>query len=391
MLALAVSLPFKRNAPRGGGSDKLVNRATSTGWLRAPRLPVYMLYLALFGVTVAAIVLLLLWAHRRWSFSKSPAAATKRGENGSSGTHAKPAVAGSPSFLASIGRLFTPSKPPDRELSFRSASAAKPKAVVTPSAKKKATDLDGFVKRLFKEGMPVLKIKAGASVPHRKEKVLRIDDKAVLYFEATGFNWLTGKDKKSVWSAHQLKSVVDGDAGKWELFVEFSEKQGVSILHVAALSSSDYDDLKLGMQQLLGQMKSHPQYVVKLLAGLTSRKVVEARPISSPDAAATSAPASTAAPSSGAAPATPSSSLSKATPAVTPASTPARAPAPSIFSSLFSPSKAKPLVPKPAEPLASLSTTALKELVVQNGLSDLAVNFLEKQEFVKLLESHYAK
>lgn len=397
-LVMALSLPFNKRRGKattlvssGGVTSKTADWLASKLGVGTAGLSFYAPHLALLGAVVVTILLAVM-AYRRCLIKCKSGNDKTQHENGT--TPSTPAPTRTSSFLASISRLLTPSSPPDRELLLRNASAigkAKSKAVVTPPAKKKAVNLEIFVKRLFKEGMPVLKIKANTSPSHRKEKVLRIDNRAVLFFEATGFNWLTGNDKKSVWSAYQLKSVVDGDASNWELFVEFSEKQGgVSILHVAALSADDYDELKLGLLQLLAQIKSHPQHIVALLAGLSGGKVIEGA--QSPGAATSATAATAAAPAprartgAGPAPATPSSAATRATPAVTPASTPAS----SIFAGLFSPSsnKAKPLVPKPPQPFSSLSVVALKELTVQNGLSDQG--FIEKDEYVKLLESHYA-
>ena len=343
-------------------------------------LPLLACYAAAFVAVFAIIVMLEIAYSRTFGGDAKEAPNSARQANPAQSTTTTTPSSDAFSFVRS---LITPAAQPEREQAFRAARTnVSPSAanVVTPQQKKvkvKVT-LEDFLLRLKCDGVQVFKIKA-APEPYRKEKVLRIDEKAVIFFDATGFNWLTGKDKKNCWSAVQLKSVVEGDAKNLEFFIEFTEKaHKPTILHLAAHNEADYHTLREGFELLLAQIKAQPAYVLQLLS---NKKVVQAKALASPPGfKATTATATATAPAN-----TPVQAPHP------PATVTSATPSSSSGWSIFSPNKAapKPLPPQPAEPLATLSIAALKDLVARNGLDAQAAGFLEKKEFVVLLDNYY--
>jgi hypothetical protein len=284
-----------------------------------------------------------------------------------------------------------PSKPPK-------LGGSKP----PPSVPLPKLSVDQLLTKLKGEGVAVKALRQ--TEPKAKDRLLRVNASGELSLTApAGESFIKsllavgGKSKGNVFSVFSLKGVLEGDAALNAIFLEFGappsssssssqsgdEKKAPVLqppppLHVGAHSPEEKKQLIDSFTTLMHQVKSNPKHVKDKLAASDEGKAADKKDQSdsgrfkhtvpfTPPKAPPSAPPTIVSPS-------PPSSNKLWTSAI----------------SIFSPTRPKPLMPKPQGDLKDLPLKTLKLLVEGNMLAEKTKGAVEKSEFVAVLAEYYS-
>jgi len=265
-----------------------------------------------------------------------------------------------------------------------------------PSVPLPKLSLDQLLTRLKGEGVAVKALRQ--TEPKVKDRLLRINSSGEMSLTAPSgesfiksFLSVGGKGKTHVYSVYSLKGVLEGDAALSALFLEFGAPPPSSsssaeekkaplpappVLHIGASSPEEKKQLFDAFTTLMYQVKSNPKHVKDKLAA-SDDKAADKKDQSDSGRFKHTVQLTPKKPSS-------------APPTIVSPSPPSSNKLWTSAISIFSPTRPKPLVPRPPGELKELPLKALKQLVEGNGLSEKTKGAVEKSEFVAVLVEYYS-